>query len=60
MQQVGHLAMPGRVIEMSASGDHLFALCLVERRWWQFWKPRRYKMLVTLTAAEGAIAWRGP
>lgn len=49
MQHADYLTMPGRVLSMSVSGDGLFVLCLVDRRWWEFWKPRQYKRLVTLT-----------
>lgn len=46
------ILMPGRVLSMSVSGDYLYVVCLVERRWWQFWKPRTYKRLVTLTGDD--------
>jgi hypothetical protein len=41
-----YATLPGRVISMSTSGENLFVLCEVERKWWQFWKPKIY--LVTL------------
>ena len=52
---IHNITMPGKVVSMSASGDNLYVICYVESPWWKFWKPRVYKQLVTLTAADMGI-----
>lgn len=37
---MGMVEMPGRVLNLSAGNGGVWALVEVERKWWQFWRPR--------------------